>query len=55
MDKDQIVEWLSDNLSLESRIIYGDMGGTPIGVEIKIEISHEKKPITLAQTEIIFD
>lgn len=55
MDKDQIVEWLSDNLSLESRMIHDIMGGRPIGFEIKIEIFHEKEPITLAQTEIVFD
>jgi len=54
MDKDQIVEWLSNNLSLESKMIY-DIMGSPMGTEIKIEIFHEKEKITLAQTEIYFD
>jgi hypothetical protein len=54
MDKDQIVEWLSNNLSLESRMLY-DIMGNPMGTEIKIEIFHEKEPITLAQTEFFFD
>ena len=54
MDKDQIIEWLSNNLSLESRMIH-DIMGRPMGTEIKIEIFHEKELITLAQTEIYFD
>lgn len=54
MDKDQIIEWLSSNLSLESRTIYNAYG-TPMGTEIKIEIFHDKENLTLAQTEIYFD
>lgn len=54
MDKLQLIEWLSNNLSLESRTIYGS-NGTPMGAEIKIEIFHNKENLTLAQTEIYFD
>jgi hypothetical protein len=54
MDTDQLVEWLCNNLSLESKMIY-DIMGNPMGAEIKIEIFHDKKPVTLAQTEIYFD
>lgn len=54
MDKDQIIEWLSNNLSLESRTIC-DSYGTPMGAEIKIEMFHDKENLTLAQTEIYFD
>ena len=54
MDKDQIVEWLSNNLSLDTKTIY-DSFGNPMGTEIKIEIFHDKENITLAQTEIYID
>lgn len=54
MDKDQIVEWLSKNLSLDSNMIYDGMGNT-MGAEIYIEIFHDKKQITLAKTQIYFD
>lgn len=55
MDKEQIIEWLQNNLSLESKMIYSIIGSHPLGTEIKIEILHNKEKITLAQTEIYFE
>lgn len=54
MDKDQIVEWLSDNLSLESQTIR-DMSGNVITIEIELKIAHEKETITIAQTYLDLD
>jgi hypothetical protein len=54
MDKDQIIEWLYDNLTLESKTIYDSYGNTT-GCEIKIEIYHNKENLTLTQTEIYFN
>lgn len=54
MNKDEIVEWLSNNLTIETKTLY-DAYGKAMGNEIKIEIFHDKENITLAQTEIYFD
>lgn len=53
MDKEQTIEWLQNNMSLESKMIGGGYG-KPMGAEIKIEIWHDKEKNTLAQTEIYF-
>lgn len=54
MDKEQIIEWLQNNLSLDSHMIY-DSYGKPTGAYISIEIWHDKEKFTLGHTEIYFE
>lgn len=54
MDKEQLVEFLQNNLTLETTPIHDSLGN-PMGYEICLKIFHNKENHTIAHNELYFD